>query len=183
MGQIGGLQRHLAALEKVKNNAAGIYNILDAERGPVKVAVIQQKLKINADEYRTARQHLTSITDDVYITQDGLVLRKYVQKDDQRYWHLAWSLGLLEVSGQQLAMDEDLLARAPVALATMWNQGKLRDHKRLSALQTRARERVGTLVKLADMYRRIDRQLGMMLLPYVSSKDWNQGLRAIRDQL
>ena len=74
--------------------------------------------------------------------------------------------------------------RLPAALTAVWNQGKIgADAARLRLLQGRARERVGTLLKLADMYRRIDRQLGLFLLPYVTTKDWNQGLRQIKDQL
>lgn len=179
------LQRRIAALQRITDHAQGIYDVLDAERGPVKVADIQHRLRISGQEYRLARQHLTSVLrDDVYITQDGLVLTKYVQGMNERFWHLAWSLGLLEVSGQQLVMDEDLLARAPAALTAVWNQGKIgADPARLRLLQGRARERVGTLLKVADMYRKIERQLGLFLLPYVTSKDWNQGLRQIRDQL
>ncbi|HYB62210.1 MAG TPA: hypothetical protein VEH50_12130 [Methylomirabilota bacterium] len=181
----GLVQKRKDALQRITDNASAIYDVLDAERGPVKVADIQKRLKINGEEYRRARQHLTAMpSNDVYITQDGLVLTRYVQGMDQRFWHLAWSLGLLEVSGQQLVMDEDLLAQAPAALTKAWNQGKIGgDPNRLRALQGRARERVGTLLKLADMYKRIDRQLGLFLLPYVSSRDWNQGLREIRNQL
>jgi hypothetical protein len=182
------LQKHQAALQRVTNNANAIYGLLDAAGGPVKVTTIQTSLNINAQEYRKARQHLTAnLADDVYITQDGLVLRKHVKGPhaaSQRFWHLAWSLGLFEVSGQQLIMDEDMLGAAPAAFVHLLNTGKLpADEKRLTALQVKARQRIGTLLKVVNMYRSIDRALGLALIPYVQTKDWKAGLKEISDQL
>lgn len=178
------LQKHHAALARVSRNAEAIYDILDSEKGPVKVAVIQERLKIGAHDYRLARQHLTAVIEGVYITSEGLVLQKYLRNAEQRFWHLAWCLGLLEISGQQLTMDEDLLRDAPAALMRMWNRGQLSDYKRLSLLQTNARKRIATLLNLAEMYRRIDQSLNITLLPKtLTSKDWHDGLRQIKKQL
>jgi|ERR1019366_388297 hypothetical protein len=177
------LQKHKSALQRVNDHAMAIYSLLDSSRGPVKIAQIKQALKINDQEYRRARQHLTTVVENVYITMEGLVLREHVNSEDQRLWHLAWCLGLLEVSGNQLAMDEDLLERAPGALIKMLSEGKLKDHKRLSGLQESAKKRVVTILKLAEMYRRVDKALGLALLSEVTSKDWHDGLRQIRNQI
>lgn len=184
---MGSLARtRLAALQRVTDNAIAIYDLLDAARGAVKVADIEHRLGISARDYRRARQHLLSsdLGEEIYITHEGLMLTKYRPAPDQRFWHLAWCLGLIEVSGQQLVLDEDMLSTAPEALARMWNRGQLRsDRAHLERLQHAAHKRLGTLLKVAEMYRTMDRQLQLMLLPHIASRDWNDGLRQIRNRL
>jgi hypothetical protein len=165
-------------------NAAAIFDLLDASKGPVKVKVIQKELHLTPQQYRSARRELTYGRDDVYITQEGLVLSKYVKSTGARFWHLAWCLGLLEVSGEQLVMDEDMLKAAPAAFVKLFNSNKLpADATRLRLLQSKAKERITTLLKLADMYRNIDRVLGLALLPDTISREWKSGMREIRNNL
>ena len=179
------LETRKRELTRIGNNAAAIFDLLDESKGPVKVKTIQEALNLTPQEYRSARQLLALEDRDVYITQEGLILKRYANKSgDLRFWHLAWCLGLLEVSGQQLVMDEDMLLEAPAAFVKLLDSGKLpADEKRLSRLQTKARARIGTLLKLADMYRKIDKVFGLALLPSTVSKDWKGGMREIRNNL
>ncbi len=177
------LQELAGAAVQVQRNAGAIYALLDRKACPVKVADIQKELGIGPGEYKSARQLLQGTSAEVYITQDGLVLKKYLSTDEQRYWHLAWSLGLLEVSGEQLVMDEDLLQKVPAALAMLIKDGKLRQHDRLSRLRTKAQKTIGTLAKVVNMYRQVDRALGIALLPKVTGKDWDDALGEIKKQL
>jgi hypothetical protein len=178
------IQNQLAgAALRIQNNAAAIYDLLDRKRVPVKVESIKNELGIGTEEYRTARKLLMNTNLGVYITHEGITLQKYLTAEEQRYWHLAWSLGLFEVSGGQLLLDEDLLEKAPDALVKLLNEGKLTQHNRLSALQTRTRQSLGVMLKLVEMYRRIDRALGLFLLPHVSGNEWKKTLGEIKKQL
>jgi hypothetical protein len=179
-----GLQKELTGASlRIQNNAAAMYDLLDRKRCPVKVADVQKELGISHDEYKSARHLLTGTSAEVYVTQDGVVLKKYLTTDDQRYWHLAWSLGLFEASGEQLLLDEDLLRKVPTALLTLLNDGKLRDHNRLAALRTKAQKTAGTLLKVVDMYRQIDRAIGVAVLPKVSGQDWKHAMKEVKRQL
>ncbi len=179
----GALQQQIqGAAVRMRDNAAAIYDLLDRKKCPVKVRDIQNELGIGLEEYRSARQLLTSADVPVYVTQDGLVLKAYAT-DEERYWHLAWSVGLFEASGEQLVLDEDLLKKVPQALVQLLAQGKLRDHSRLSALRTRAQKAIGTLLKVVNMYKEVDRALGVALLPKVTGKDWKDALTEIKKQL
>jgi hypothetical protein len=178
------LQKELAGASlRIQNNAAAIYDLLDRKASPVKVEAIQHELGLGPEEYRSARKLLMQTSVGIYITHEGITLKKYLTAEEQRYWHLAWSLGLFEVSGQQLAMDEDLLEKAPAALMQLLAEGRLTAHNRLSALRTRARQAMGVMLKLAEMYRRIDKTLGLALLPQVSGNEWKKTLGEIRKQL
>lgn len=178
------LQQQLAnSAIRTRQNAEAIYGLLDAKQCPVKVADIQNELGIGPVEYKNARQLLESTTDaEVYVTQDGLALKKYLT-DDQRYWHLAWGLGLLKVSGEQLVMDEDLLLKVPAALKKLLKEKNFRKHDHLSALQGKARQMIGTLGKVLTMYREVDRQLGAALLGTVRDKSFDDAMEVIQKQL
>jgi hypothetical protein len=164
-------------------NAAALYELLDSRRGPVKVKDVMAQLGIGLTEYRAARQLLTGTSAEVYVTQEGVVLKKHLTEDEQRHWHLAWSLGLFEASGEQLVLDEDLLEQVPVALVKLLTEGKLREHNRLNALRTKAQKTIGTLLKVVDMYRQVDKALGVALLPKVSGKDWKGAMKEVKAQL
>lgn len=185
------LQKLPSALQKqitgaslrIQNNAAAMYDLLDRKACPVKVEQIQKELGIGPEEYRSARQLLTGTDAEVYVTQEGIVLKKHLSTEAQRYWHLAWSLGLFEASGEQLVLDEDLLQQVPNALLKLLAHGKFREHSRLTAIQSRARKAIGTLVKVVSMYRQVDRAIGVALLPKVSGKEWKEALGEIKKQL
>ena len=179
----GGLvKKSSPAIDKAYNDAQAIYGLLDEAKSPVKVADICQALNLSLTQYRVARRTIVADAG-VYVTQDGLVLQRYVSDEEQRYWHLAWSLGLFEASGQQLAMDEDLLQDAPARMTKLLNEGKLPDHARLERLVKRTRDRLTTLLKLVEMYKGIETTLKLALLPAVSSNDWKKGLSQVRKAL
>jgi len=178
------LQKELTGYSlSVQANAAAIYDLLDREGCAVKVEAIKKELNIGPEEYRSARKLLMMSSAGVYVTQDGIILKKYLTTEEQRYWHLAWSLGLFEVSGKQLTLDEDLLQKVPDAVIKLISEGKLTDHKRVSALRSRAKQAIGILMEVADMYRKVDKALGLTLLREVSGKDWNKTLGEIKKQL
>jgi len=172
------------AADRIRGNAEAIYDMLDQQKGPVTVDQMQKELGLRPDECRTARRLLMSTESaGVYVTQDGLILTKYATHNDHRFWHLAWSLGLFEVSGRQLVLDQDMLESAPDALVKLWNAGKFQDYNRLTALKRRTRESLAVLVKVVEMYKRIEKTIDVLLLPQVASKDWKGGLRQIKKQL
>src|SRR5438309_6947816 len=70
---------------RIQNNAAAIYDLLDRKACPVTVEDIQKELGIGPGEYRSAMQLLAGTSAEAYVTQDGIVLKKYVTTEDQRY--------------------------------------------------------------------------------------------------
>jgi hypothetical protein len=42
---------------------------------------------------------------------------------------------------------------------------------------------MGTMLKLADMYKRVDKALGVALLPEIKTSEWKKGLAEIKKQL
>lgn len=178
------LQEQLAgAALRIQYNAAAIYDLLDEKAGPVKVEEIQKQLGIGPGDYRNAMQLLSGTLAEVYVTQNGIVLKRFLSGDDPRYWHLSWSLGLVQAAGEQLVLDEDLLKKVPSALITLLAEGKLREHRTLIALRTKTQKVLGTLVKVADMYRQVGAAIELALLPDVSDKDWKKRLAQIRKLL
>lgn len=175
------LQAEIAgAALRIQNNAAAIYDLLDQKAGPVKVEEVQRQLGIGPGEYRSAMQLLSGTKAEIYVTQDGICLKKFVSTEDQRLWHLSWSLGLVQSAGEQLVLDEDLLKKVPSALMTLLAEGKLREHGRLMALRTKTQKVLGTLLKVANMYRQVGAAIEIALLPKVSEKDWKKQLAEIR---
>ena len=168
---------------RIQNNAAAIYDLLDRKACPVTVEDIQKELGIGPGEYRSAMQLLAGTSAEAYVTQDGIVLKKYVTTEDQRYWHLAWSLGLFQASGEQLVLDEDLLLKVPSALATLLAEGKFREHGQLTALRTKTQKVLGTLLKVMNMYKQVGAAIEVALMPKVSENDWRKQLAEIRRQL
>src|SRR5437867_4158168 len=112
---------------RIQRNAFAVYDLLDRRKGPVKVEQIQVELGISQDEYRNVRQLLSGTSAELYVTQAGIVLKKHLSSDEQRYWHLSWSLGLFRESGEQLVLDEDLLERAPDAVLKLVAEHKIRE--------------------------------------------------------
>ncbi|MFQ5738095.1 MAG: hypothetical protein ACE5JX_03720 [Acidobacteriota bacterium] len=160
---------------QVLARAGEMYDILDKERGPVTNARLRQEMDLedNPEQYRTVKRALVRAPDTkVYVSQDGLVLHKYATKD-QQYWHVAWSLGLFEISSIQLEMDEELLMQAPGAVARLLVQGKYGDseRKRLQYLSNRAIEASGFLLRLARMYQEVHRQIEIFQRPEIRGKD------------
>lgn len=172
-----------SAALRIQRNAFDVYDLLDRRKGPVKVGEIQEKLKISPEEYRSVRQLLSGTSAELYVTQEGIVLKKYLSSDDQRYWHLSWSLGLFRESGEQLVLDEDLLERAPDALLKLVAEGKIREESRLISLRTKTQTAMGTLAKVMDMYRKIERTIQVALLPRIKDKGWKESLAELKKQL
>jgi hypothetical protein len=168
---------------RIQRNAFALYDLLDRRAGPVKVKEIQEALGLGPDEYRSARQLLSGTSAELYVTQEGVVLKRFLSADDQRYWHLSWSLGLFRESGEQLVLDEDLLKRAPDALLTLFAAGKLREESRLRSLLTKTQTVMGTLAKVMDMYRNIERAIQVTLLPTIKGKDWKHSMAELKKQL
>lgn len=178
------LREQLAgAALRMQRNAAAIYDLLDQRAGPVKVSEIEKELNIGPAEYRSAMQLLSGTLAEVYVTQEGIILKKHLSGDNLRYWHLSWSLGLVQAAGEQLVLDEDLLNKVPVALVTLLAEGKLRQHRTLIALRAKTQKTLGTLLKVADMYRKVGTAIEIALLPDVSDKDWKKRLAQIRKLL
>lgn len=167
---------------RMQNNAAALFDLLDRRPGPVKVDEIRDELGFGPTDYKNARDLLMQAVP-IYITQEGITLRSKVPSDEQRYWHLAWSLGLFEISGKQLTLDRDLLQRVPGSIIKLFNEGRLADGRRLSKLRTRTREALGIMLEVVSMYRDIDRALGIALLPEVSGTEWKKTLQGIKRQL
>jgi|ERR1051326_8351005 hypothetical protein len=180
----GKLQKELAgAAAEIQNNAAAIFDVLDRNRGPVKAKAIQTELSLTPTAYRNACRLLEKTSVGLYFTQDGLVLKEYISSDEQRYWHLAWSLGLFEVSGSQLILDKDLLEQVPDALKKLRDDGKLTQENRLNALRSRTRQAIGVLVEVLDMYNEVNRALEVASLPEVTGKDWKKTLGKVKKEL
>jgi hypothetical protein len=178
------LQQEISgAALRVQRNAFALYDLLDRRRGPVKVEEIQEELKIGPEEYRRVRQLLSGTSAEVYVTQDGIVLKQHLSSEDQRYWHLSWSLGLFRESGEQLVLDEDLLERAPDDLLKLVADGKIREESRLISLRTKTQKVMGTLAKVMNMYRNIERTIQVALLPSIKGKDWKRSLKDLKRQL
>jgi hypothetical protein len=178
------LQKELAGFAlQIQNNAAAIFDLLDRNKGPVKAKAIQAELLLTASAYRNACRLLEKTSVGLYFTQDGLVLKEYISSDDQRYWHLAWSLGLFEISGTQLILDRDLLKQVPAALKKLRDEGKLTQENRLDALRSRTRQAIGVLVEVLDMYNEVNRALEVASLPEVTGKDWKKTLGKVKKEL
>lgn len=172
-----------SAALRIQRNAFAVYDLLDRGAGPVKVEEIQRQLRISAEAYRSVRQLLSGTSAELYVTQEGIVLKKHLSSDDQRYWHLSWSLGLFRESGEQLVLDEDLLERAPDALLKLVAQGKIREESQLISLRTKTQKVMGTLAKVMTMYRRIERTIQVALLPAIKDKDWKGSMKQLKKQL
>ncbi len=168
---------------RIQNNAAAIYDLLDQKQGPVKVEEIQKQLGIGLQEYRSARHLLMGTSAELYVTQDGVILKKYLSTDEQRFWHLAWSLGLFMEAGEQLVLDTDLLQKVPHALVKLLEDGKFREHGLLAGLRTKTQKAVGTLLKVMDMYKQVQKAIDIVLLPQVKPGDWKKMLADVRKQL
>ena len=175
------LQLDAQALQ-LKRDCAAIYAFLDERAAPVKAKEIQTTLSIGAESYRIACRALLATTAELYVTQEGAVLKKYAS-EDHRYWHLAWSLGIFQVSGQHLTMDEDLLKRAPRDIKKLIDEGKLSDAVRLQSLSQEALQAKAVLLQVAGMYREIEKLLTAASRKQIASKDWKRGLKKIKKEL
>ncbi len=69
-----------AALQ-VQRHAFELYDLLDRRKGPVTVAKIQEELQLNPEQYRTVRQLLSGTSAEIYVTEEGVVLRKLCTSD------------------------------------------------------------------------------------------------------
>lgn len=161
-----------------------MYGILFTAEVPVTNEQLRQKMGLddNPHLYREAKKALVwAPKSTVYVTQDGIVLHKFATKDHQ-YWHLAWSLGLFEISSLQLEMDEDLLAQAPRAIHELIARGKYNDTegRRLRQLSNRAIEASGFLLRLARMYQQMHRALNLYLLPEIKGTDLKTTMKQIK---
>lgn len=164
--------------------AAEMYDILDRAGAPLTNARLRAEMGLddNPELYRTVKRALVRAQGaGVYVSQDGIVLHKYATKD-QQYWHLAWSLGLFEISSIQLEMDEELLKKAPQAITKLIVQGKYDDteRKRLTALSNRAIEASGFLLRLARMYQEIHRAIDVYTRPEIKGKDLKDTMKEIK---
>ncbi len=168
---------------RIQRNAFEVYDLLDRRKAPVTVEKIQEELDLTPDEYRNVRQLLSGTSAELYVTQDGIVLKKHLSEEEQRYWHLSWSLGLFRESGEQLVLDKDLLQRAPDALLKLMTDRKLKEESNLRSLLTKTQRVMGTLVNVMDMYRKIERTIGVALLPSIKGKDWPQAVKELKKQL
>lgn len=167
---------------QLTSDCAAIYALLDERAAPVKAKDIQATLGIGPESYRTACRALLNTTAELYVTQEGAVLKKYAS-EDHRYWHLAWSLGIFQVSGQHLTMDEDLLKRAPRAIKKLIDEGKLSDAARLQSLSKEAQQAKVVLLEVVEMYREIGKLLTAASRKQIKSKEWKSGLKKIKKEL
>ena len=167
---------------QIKDNSAAIYLLLEERAAPVKVKEIQEVLGLGPSSYQSACRALLETTAELYVTQDGIVLKKYATKD-QQYWHLAWSLGLFEISGQHLTMDEKLVKSAPQAIQKLLTEGKLKDARRIGELLNKAKQTRVVLANVMNMYREIEDILNAASRKQIKSKDWKKGLKQIKKEL
>ena len=167
---------------QIRSNSAAIYLLLNERVGPVKVKEIQEVLGLGPASYQSACRALLETTAELYVTQDGIVLKKYAT-DDQQYWHLAWSLGLFEISGQHLTMDEELLKTAPQAIQKLLDEGKITDARRIGELSDKAKQAKVVLLKVVNMYREIENVLNAASRKQIKSKDWKKSLKQIKKGL
>ena len=167
---------------QLRNNCAALYALLEERAAPVKVQRIQDELGIGPAQYQAACRFLLENTEEFYATQDGIVLKKHAS-EDQRYWHLAWSLGIFQVSGRHLKLDQDLLKRAPDDVRKLVEEGRLKEPRRLLELQEEAQKARSTLALVLQMYREVENILRAASRKQVKSKDWKDGLKKIKKEL
>lgn len=178
-----GVRQQLARRPRqVQENCAAVYALLDDRQGPVTVEKIRKELNLTPGSFKKAIQELLKTTSGLYVTQNGYVLQQHAT-EDERYWHIGWSLGLFQVAGEHLVLDTDLLKLTPRAITKLVREGKLRDPGRLQQLQMKARERQAVLQKVVHMYREVDRILGSATRKPIKSKDWKKGLKQVKDGL
>ncbi len=152
------LNRHA---QHLRRHVASLVGLLDSEGGPIPASEIQTRLQISPRTYQETCRSLLRNQEagiELYVTQEGVVLKRDAT-DEQRWWHLAWSVGLFQVAGQHLALDEDLIRRAPQAVERLIDEGRLDDARRVQNLIRRAREARLVAQTTANMYSRIERIL------------------------
>lgn len=165
------LQDELAGQSKeIINRAYGIFALLDRRARPVRAQEGMRELHVGPHEYRSAcRLLLRSERFPVYVTPAGLVLRKHATKE-HRFWHMAWSMGLFEMSSQQLTLDEDILDRTPEGVLKLLEAVSAKDMIQIQKLQKRAKDMRTYVLKVAEMYQRVGRALEAAQRPQIPTK-------------
>lgn len=171
------------AATRALNDAAALYDLLDRKGCAVPVQEIQKQLALTPKQYQGAMHVLEGTSAKVYITQDGIILQKFVPTEEQRLWHLSWSLGSFLTAAEQLVLDQDLLQQVPDALRKLLAAGRLRDHHRLLALRTKAQRALGTLLKAMNMYKQVCAEIEVAVLPKLSPGNWQKQLQEMKKYL
>ena len=133
------------------------------ELSQAQCALTKEKLceRIGCTEYELneARKPLVR-SGELYHCQEGYVLKEYATYD-QQLWHLAWSLGLFEVSAIHLEMDRNLLLTAPKAVKRLLADGRMKPDQRIRLNRLRQQLIVAMDMpkKLLQVYHEVQRVL------------------------
>jgi len=82
-----------------------------------------------------------------------------------------------------LVLDEDLLKRVPDVLDKLIRERKMKEESKLRSLLAKTQKIMGTLQVVMDMYRKIERTIGVALLPGIKEKDWPDAMKELKKQL
>lgn len=99
-----------------------IWYELDQAKGPLSKEMICQRIGCTLNTFNEEKKALLK-TGELYFCQEGYILKENATYD-QQLWHLSWALGLMEISSQQVVVDQELLQLAPNAIKSLIAQGK-----------------------------------------------------------
>lgn len=142
-----------------------IWYELEQAKGPLSKEVLSQRIGCSLQTFNDEKKALLK-SGEIYFCQEGYILKEYATYD-QQLWHLAWALGLMEISSQQIVVDEDLLSLAPQAVQTLINQGKMDSIKRgrLNELRAKLIAAMEAPKLLLQTYRKVENLLNEYLEP------------------
>lgn len=133
-----------------------IWYELERSKGPLSKELVCQRINCSIQTFNEEKKALLK-TGELYFCQEGYILKDYATYD-QQLWHLSWALGLMEMSSQQVVVDEDLLRLAPQAIATLIDQGKMdiKQNRRLNELKTKLATAMEAPKLLLQTYNKIN---------------------------
>lgn len=154
-----------------------IWYELEQAKGPLSKEIICQRIGCSLQTFNDEKKALLK-SGAIYFCQEGYILKEYATYD-QQLWHLAWALGLMEISSQQIVVDEDLLTLAPQAVQTLISLGKMDNIKRgrLNELRAKLVAAKETPMLLLKIYNKVEN----LLNEYLESKRIGDGKTVVKD--
>lgn len=151
---------------------------LDQAKGPLKNENLCTLCQCSEGDLREAKKHLIR-TGQIYVCQEGVILKEYATPDHQ-FWHLAWGLGLLEVSAIHVEMDRELLLSAPKQIKQLLADGRMRpEHQeRLNRLRQQLVVAMTVPKTLLQLYHQVEN-----ILDYEEEevKKLKEGVKTFKD--
>ena len=129
---------------------------LDQAKCPITKEKFVKQLACSEYEFDEAKKALVR-SGKLYHCQEGYVLQEYATYD-QQLWHLAWSLGLLEVSAIHIEMDQELLLTAPAVIKKLLTEGRMKagHRKHLNRLRQQVIAAMDMPKRLLQMYHQVE---------------------------